>query len=138
MAEMSLKELKRFDGQVWWFLVHGIVDLIIAVPLLIVPVAFLEWLGWTGIDPITARIVAAALIGIGVESILSFRSEFYAIKAMLNLKILWALAAIIGVLWSALAEAAIPWGVWPILGLFAIFLVSWIVWRIRVSGFAGK
>jgi hypothetical protein len=32
----------------------------------------------------------------------------------------------------------VPWGVWPILGLFLVFLISWIVWRYRISGFAGK
>ena len=138
MAIMSHKELRRFDGQAYWFLAHGIVDLIIAIPLLVAPEAFLEWLGWTGVDVFTSRIVAAALIGIGVESLLGFRTEFYAVKAMLNLKILWAIAAIVAILWSALAAPAVPWGAWPILGLFVVFLASWIVWRFRVSGFAGK
>jgi hypothetical protein len=138
MAIMSQKELQRFDGQAYWFLAHGIVDLVIAIPLLVAPVAFLEWLGWADIDVFTARIVAAALIAIGVESLLGYRAEFYAVRAMLNLKILWAVAAIVGILWSALAASDVPWGTWPILGLFVVFLISWIVWRIRVSGFAGK
>ncbi len=138
MATMSLKELQRFDGQAYWFLVHGIVDLIIAIPFLVAPEASLEWLGWVDIDVFTARIVAAAFIGIGVESLLGYRTEFDAVKAMLNLKILWAIAAIVGLLWSAIAAPAVPWGMWPILGLFVVFLASWIVWRYRVSGFAGK
>jgi len=138
MAIMSLRDLKRFDGQAYWFLAHGVVDLVIAIPMLVLPVSFLEWLGWSSVDAFTARVVAAALIGIGIESLLSFRTEFMAVKAMLNLKILWALAAIVGLLWSGLAAPSIPWGVWPILALFVIFLVSWIVWRIRVSGFAGR
>lgn len=138
MAIMSLKELRRFDGQAYWFLAHGIVDLVIAVPLLIAPEALLEWLGWSTIDVFTARVVAAALIGIGVESLIGYRTEFHAIKAMLNLKILWATAAIVGILWSTIAAPSIPWGTWPILGFFVVFLASWIVWRVRVSGVAGK
>ena len=138
MTTMSLKELRRFDGQAYWFLVHGIVDLIIAIPLLVAPEAFLEWLGWIDTDVFTTRIVAAALIGIGLESLLGYRTEFYAVKAMLNLKILWAIAVIVGLLWSAIVAPAVPWGMWPILGLFVVFLASWIVWRFRVSRFAGK
>ena len=138
MATMSMKELKRFDVQSYWFLAHGVVDLLIAIPLIVAPEAFLEWLGWAATEAFTARVVAAALVGIGLESLLSFRTEFLAVKAMLNLKIFWAVAAIVGLLWSGIAADSIPWGVWPILGLFAIFLAAWIVWRIRVSGHAGK
>jgi len=138
MATISLKELRQFDGQAYWFLAHGIVDLIIAIPLLVAPEAALEFFGWTNVDVFTARIAAAALIGIGVESLIGYRTEFNAVKAMLNLKILWASAAIVGLLWSALASPVVPWGAWPILGLFTVFLVSWVVWRIRIAGFAGK
>lgn len=138
MAIMSLQELKRFDRQAYWFLAHGIVDVLFAIPLLVAPVGFLEWLGWAAVDAFTARVVAAALVGIGVESLLSFRTEFMAVKAMLNLKIAWAVTAIVALLWSGLAAPSIPWGVWPILGLFVVFLAAWVVWRVRVSGFAGR
>jgi len=138
MALMTNMDLRRFNGQGYWFLIHGIVDLILAIPLMVAPVAFLEWLGWVDVDVFTARIVAAALIGIGVESLLAYRAEFHAIKAMLNLKIIWAVAGIVGTIWSAIASEATPWGMWLIVALFAIFLISWIVWRFRISGFAGK
>jgi len=138
MAMTSQKELRLFDGQAYWFLVHGIVDVAIAIPLMVAPVAFLQLLGWGEVDMFTARVVAAALIGIGVESLLGYRAEFHAVKALLNVKILFGAAAIIGILWSVIAAPAVPWGAWPILALFLIFLVAWIVWRIRISGHAGK
>lgn len=135
---MTLRDIKQFDGQGYWFIVHGAVDLILAVPLLAAPQAFLEWLGWHTVDPFTARVVAAALIGIGGESLIGFRADLTSVKTMLNLKILWAVAAIVGTLWSAVTANSVPWGALPIAGLFAVFLVAWIVWRMRISGFAGK
>ena len=44
----------------WWFQVHCVVDLLFAVPLMIAPVTMLSLLGWTTIDPLATRLVAAA------------------------------------------------------------------------------
>ena len=53
-----------------WFVIHFVLDFIFAIPLILAPRAFLGLLGWTSIDPIAARLVGAALIGIGGESYL--------------------------------------------------------------------
>jgi hypothetical protein len=42
-----------------WFVVHFVADVVIAVPLLAAPAAFLNGLGWGAVDPIAARMVGA-------------------------------------------------------------------------------
>ncbi len=54
----------------WWFVVHFVLDVVAAVPLFVTPTQLLGWLGWNAVDPISTRLVAAALFGIGIESYL--------------------------------------------------------------------
>jgi len=73
-----------------WFVIHFVLDIIIAIPMLLVPELLLPLLGWSVVDPITSRLVGAALLGIGVESLIGRNASSDVFKAMLNLKILWA------------------------------------------------
>jgi hypothetical protein len=63
-----------------------IVDLLLAVPLFFMPVAFLSLLGWQHIDPYAAQIAAAALFGVGIASLFGRNASVQTIKNMLNLK----------------------------------------------------
>ncbi len=47
-----------------WFVIHFVADYLFALPLLIAPTWLLNLFGWQSIDPFTARLVGAALIGI--------------------------------------------------------------------------
>ena len=71
-----------------WFVVHCIVDLLFAIPLLIAPRALLTLLGGTQFDLFTAGLVAAALFGIGLESCLGCSAGPEATCGMLSLKII--------------------------------------------------
>ena len=46
-----------------FFMIHFFVDIVFAIPLFFIPIRFLEFAGWTTVDPVTARLVAAALFG---------------------------------------------------------------------------
>ena len=138
MGEITFLELKRFDRLSYWFIVHGIVDILFAIPLMVIPEAFLEALGWQVVDPFVARVVGAALIGIGGESLIAMKAELDSVKRMLELKILWSVAAIVGLIISAVIAESMPWGVWPIGGIFVVFSIVWVVWRFRISGLAGR
>ncbi len=117
-----------------WFLVHFIVDVLFAVPLLAAPVYFLTALGWQVVDPVAARLVAAALLGIGIESLLSYKSPAETYLGMLNLKIIWSLAAVAGLILSLAGGAqGRPPALWLLLFVFAAFNVLWIYWRIRLA-----
>lgn len=117
-----------------WFVVHFVADWIFAVPLFIAPKAFLGALGWTAVDPLTSRIVAAALVGIGTESLIGRNNGAESFRTMLNLKILWSGAATLGIVWSCLEGAPpLAWGFAAIFGGFNALWSYW-RWRLRVGG----
>jgi len=111
-----------------WFVVHFALDFIFAVPLIFIPELFLSALGWTTVDPIMSRLVGAALMAIGVESLLGRNEGTDAYRAMLNLKIIWASSAVVGIaVGMAVGGPAIGW---LVLVIFAAFLGLWTFYRI--------
>lgn len=122
------KWLERF------FVLHFIIDVSIAVPLFIAPMFFLKILGWHDIDPVAARLVASALFGIGIESYLGRNSSSEAMINMLNLKIIWSLSAIIGIIISiAESNYETPFLLKLILAVFIFFNLIWIYWRMHLN-----
>jgi len=117
-----------------WLVVHFWADIIFAVPLMIAPRFLLEMFGWQEVDVFNARIVAAALFGIGIESFLARKAGRETFIGMLNLKIIWSFAAILGIAWS-LAEGAQgrPLMAWVLLLIFVAFNLLWIYWRRRIG-----
>lgn len=119
-----------------WFLIHFAVDVIFAIPLMIMPVYFLKLLGWQTVDPVASRLVAAALFGIGIESLLSYKSEISAYQGMLNLKIIWSLAAVAGITISLFqGDQSRPVILWLLLIVFVLFHGLWIYWKIKIKDF---
>ena len=57
-----------------WFVVHFVIDMLFAIPLMAAPVFTLELFGWSHVESIATRLVAAALFGIGIESYLGLVS----------------------------------------------------------------
>lgn len=117
-----------------WFTIHFAADILFALPLLIAPVAFLSALGWNVVDPLTARMVAAALFGIGTESLLSRNSSKESFRTMLRLKIIWSAAALTGLLIGLISGL---FGIWLVgVSLFLIFFlfnILWIYWFVRLK-----
>jgi len=117
-----------------WFVVHFLVDILFAVPLMLAPVYTLTIFGWQQVDPFTARLVAAALFAIGIESYLGRNADRSNYRLMLNLKIIWSLAAVTGLLLSMFQGAqGSPTVVWGLILLFAAFNLLWLYWRARLS-----
>ena len=111
-----------------WFVIHFVLDFVIAVPLLVAPEFVLSLLGWTTIDPFATRLVAAALMGIGIESLLGRNADADTYRAMLNLKIIWAGTAILG-MGITLVTGGPPVG-WLALAIFGVFILVWIRYRL--------
>ena len=117
-----------------WFVVHAVVDLLFGIPLMLMPVFTLELFGWQTMDVISARVVAAALFGIGIESYIGRNAGREGFLGMLNLKIIWSLAVILGVSWSLLNNAqGAPMMGWVLVGVFLAFNFLWIYWRIKLK-----
>ena len=106
-----------------WFVVHFAADMLFAIPLMFFPEQFLQLFGWTVVDTVSARLVAAALIGIGVESFLGRNAGIASFRTMLRLKALWSGSAIIGLTISILGGA--PRGAWVFLAIFVAFFALW-------------
>ena len=111
-----------------WFIAHFWIDILFAIPLFFFPKYFLELLEWQSFDPITTRIVAAALFGIGIESYLGRNKDHAGYKGMLRLKIIWSFFASLGILISLLEISNPPLMGWMILVIFVIFHIVWIYW----------
>lgn len=117
-----------------WFVIHFAADVIFAVPLFLFPHAFLSLLGWQTIDPFATRIVAAALFGIGIESFLGRHADARTFLNMLNLKIIWSGATILGICLTIFqSRGAAPVMQWIVMAVFLAFHVLWVFWRIRVG-----
>lgn len=114
-----------------WFVIHCVVDLSFAVPLLVAPVTTLQLFGWTTVDPLTTRLVAAALVGIGVESYLGRDGTVEHFRGMLRLKVLWSLTANVGIALSIVQGA--PPAAWLFLAIFVAFSGLWIFHSVRLA-----
>lgn len=113
-----------------WFVIHFAVDMLFAIPLLFFPEFIMVQLGWIVVDPITSRLVGAALLGIGVESLLGRNASREVFLALLNLKIIWALGAVLGI--GLGIRAGGPPAAWLFLVIFAIFLGVWVYYRYKL------
>lgn len=114
-----------------WFVIHFVADLVFAVPLIVAP----RWLGgvvaYPSIDPLTARLVGAALVGIGVESLLGRNASRDSFRTMLRLKVLWSSTACVGLGLTVVETQALV--AWAVLGVFGAFCALWTRYLVVLS-----
>ena len=97
------------------------------------PDTFLSLLGWRTIDPITARVVAAALFGIGIESFLARNADLKSFINFLRLKIIWSASALTGLVLSFVQGYFAGLGAALLfIGIFLGFNVLWVYWFVWV------
>ncbi len=113
-----------------WFVVHFVADYLFAIPMFVAPVWFLGLFGWECVDPIATRLVAAALFGIGGESLLGRNAEVETFRTMLRMKMLWSSTAVVGILVS-MFQGAPPAG-WVFFGIFVAFNGLWTWWFLKL------
>lgn len=112
------------------FIFHFIVDYLFAVPLMIAPKATMALLGWESSEPVATRLVAAALMGIGGISFIARNADIDTYKHMLTMKLLWSIAAVLGLAIS-LAEGA-PAATAGFFAIFAVFFCVWLFYRVKL------
>ena len=131
MSNSNSKSLKWLSI---FFVIHFIADITFAIPLMISPERLLKLIGWTVVDPFAARLVAAALFGIGIESLIGRHSSIDSFKGMLNLKIIWSFAAIISFIIAIFSNIeTVPFGIYFALLVFVCFNALWVYWRIKLN-----
>jgi hypothetical protein len=119
-----------------WFVAHFVVDVFLGIPLLFTPGLLLGHLGWTTVDGTTSRLVGAALLAIGASSWFCRDAGVEVVKALLDLKLVWSFAAVVGLVISVGQGAPPP--VWAFLSLFIAFLGVWTHYRIRFKQLAAS
>jgi hypothetical protein len=112
-----------------WFVVDAVVDLVVSIPLFVAPAGVLGHFGWTCVDPVATRLVAAALFAIGAQSFFSRNAGVEITRAMLSFKVLWSLAAVVGLV-ASIGDGA-PSAAWAFLSLFIVFAGVWVHHAIR-------
>jgi len=127
---MSDKTDQVSNGLRTWFVIHFVADVLFAIPLLFFPQALLNIFAWNSYDPIMTRLVGAALMGIGVESLLGRNAGTNTFRAMLNLKVIWASSALVAIS-LGIAEGASPIA-WAFLAIFFIFWCVWVYYRLAL------
>jgi len=111
-----------------WFVIHFAADMLFGVPLLVAPEFVMRMFGWQVVDPFVARLVGAALMGIGGESLLGRNAGAETFREMLNLKLIWAGSAIAGMTVTMLRGDQ-PAAGWLFVGIFAVFFGVWGYYR---------
>ena len=128
---MKDANLKIPAGLRTWFLIHFIVDMLFAIPLLFFPEVIMPWFGWDDVDPVMSRLVGAALLGIGGESLFSRTASVDTFRALLRLKIIWAGGAILALGLGLLGGGPLAAG--GFLVVFIGFLGVWIYYSHQIS-----
>jgi hypothetical protein len=123
------KEVPR--GLRIWFLIHAIVDVLFAIPLMLFPKLFLEFLGLNVGETMTPRLVGAALIGIGGASFFTYKKKLETYNTLLTLKIIWSLSAIVALVLSIFEQSLIA--IYFIIMIFGIFSSVWIYYKKKIN-----
>ena len=114
----------------FWFVIHFVIDILFAIPLFIAPEWMLTIFGWHTVDPLTSRLVAAALFGIGIELYLGRNAGIESFRGMLNLKLIWSFGAITGIGISMIGGG--PFMGWVVWGIFLAFFFLWLYYRLQL------
>lgn len=117
-----------------WFIFHFVADIVFAVPLFLFPEAFLGLFGWECVDPVASRLVAAALFGIGGESLLGRNGDVEGFRTMLRMKVIWSATATLGIGMAMMGGA--PAAGWIFFAVFLGFNMLWTMWWLRLRAAA--
>jgi hypothetical protein len=112
-----------------WFVVDAIVDFLAAAPLLAAPELVLRRLGWTCVDPISARLVGAAMLANAAATFAGRAAGVETYRALLRAKLVWCVAGAAS-MFVAVGSGA-PSAAWVFLSMFVAFAGVWLHHTIR-------
>lgn len=114
------------------FLVHAVFALVLGGLLLVIPGRFLPFIGWGYAEPILARMLGAALLGLAWSSFRGWQAkEWVQVAILVEAEAVFTLLAAIGVL-RHLLIAHYPAIAWIAFAGFSLWAIAWaIVWLRR-------
>jgi thiol:disulfide interchange protein len=117
-----------------WLLLQAALGLLLGLPLLLAPQWILGALGWSCVDPTTARLCGALLAAMGAHVYLRRSDGPEAIRALVDLNLLVSATAAFG-LFVAFGEGAPPAATLP-LAAFIVLTGVWFNARVRLRQLA--
>jgi hypothetical protein len=135
MTFSTKKNSVPVENLVWlerWFVIHFMIDVAVGLPLLIAPQLVLNLIGFETAKSWMARIIAAALMGIGVESWLGRKASKEGYFGMLRLKIIWSGAVVMGLVMSLLSGEIDLLRGGIMMGIFMAFNLVWVYWLLKL------
>ena len=119
---------------------HFIVALVFAVPLLVFAYRFAHWVHWRPFDPTMAKMLGAAMLGLGIGSLLAARDPLKH-RVIVQMEIVYALVASAAVLYRLVRYTdATPHFAWVAFGVTTAFFVLFCLTypRVVVEGVAAS
>ena len=112
----------------WLLLVHFVVALVAAVPLLFFLGRAADWVNWgTHQDWTSLKVLGAAILALGVGSLLAYRDPVR-YRIMVQTEILFTFVAALGLLYRLLFKGnGTPDFAWVVFGVLAAFCVGFSV-----------
>ena len=117
-----------------WVVLDAALNSCSGLPLLLFPEAILPRLGWTVVDPLTTRLLGAALIAVGITLWRLRGAGALEYRLLLGLQVLWSGAAVLGA-GIAIGRGAPP-AAFLILAVYLAFFGVWSHHAIRLRQLA--
>ena len=109
------------------FIFHFFANASFAIPLFIAPTRTMAVFGLVA-EPFSARLLASAVFGIGLASLLMRNKSLEQYRSMLLVKASWSGTAILGIVFCIIQGSS------PVLFLFlAVFLAFWCTWMYSLA-----
>ena len=114
-----------------WLFADFVINFIFAAPSFIAPKQFAGILNLPLLDPLGARMIAAAIIAISGISLIYLNGDPLSLKTIIDIKIIWSFAAMMAVAVS-LTENLSMTG-WIMLLVFFISFGIWIYYKVNLQ-----
>jgi hypothetical protein len=119
-----------------WFVAHFIIDIVFALPLMFFPEWVLNLFMFSSDETVLARVVAAALIGVGTVSLVMKNANRDSYIALLNMKLIWSASAVLGLVLGYIETRNVFIWLWII--VFIIFFAVWGYYRRMICDISGR
>lgn len=113
-----------------WFLIHFALDYLFGIPLLFAAAWTTSLFGFSTENLLFARMIGAALLGIGGISFIAHKAGIEVYKNLLTMKLIWSGTAIIALIISIVEGA--PKATWLFFGIYAFFFFLWLYYRRKI------
>ncbi len=109
------------------FLLHAIVSLAFGSVMYLVPTWFATIIQWAPADPVMTAFMGAALLALGVSSLLGYRAEHWEdVRILVMLEVVFTVTGTLAAVYYLLIGSA-PLFAWVPAILWGVFAVVWIV-----------